>query len=83
MAKADKTQYQLTDEDHSRLKRLLGREPETLEVVLALALWNEHCSYRSSKKHLKKFSFPTRKTISALGEQAGIVDLGLGERVSF
>ena len=83
MAKADKTQYRLKNEDHSLLKKLLGREPETLEVVLALALWNEHCSYRSSKKHLKKFSFPTQKKISALGEQAGIVDLGLGERVSF
>lgn len=83
MAEADKIQYQLTDEDHSRLKKLLGREPETLEVVLALALWNEHCSYRSSKKHLKKLLFSTRKKISALGEQAGIVDLGQGERVSF
>ncbi len=80
---AKKTQYQLPTEDHEKLKKLLGREPETLEIVLALALWNEHCSYRSSKKHLKKFQFSTTKNISALGEQAGIIDLGQGERVSF
>ncbi len=83
MAKAEKKQYRLSGEDHSRLKTILGREPKTLERILALALWNEHCSYRSSKRHLKNFLFPTRKKISALGEQAGIVDLGRGERVSF
>ena len=75
--------YQLPEKDYHKLKSLLGRGPNSLEVVLALALWNEHCSYRSSKKHLKKFQFSTQKDISALGEQAGIVDLGLGERVSF
>ena len=75
--------YQLSASDHKRLKSLLGREPKTLEIVLALALWNEHCSYRSSKKHLKKFQFPTQKKISGLGEQAGVVDLGQGEKICF
>lgn len=79
----NQTKYQLPEKDYNKLKSLLGREPKTLEIVLGLALWNEHCSYRSSKKHLKKFQFPTKKNISALGEQAGIVDLGQGERVSF
>ena len=83
MTKTRQTQYKLSDKDYKRLKGLLGREPETLEQILSLALWNEHCSYISSKKHLAKFHFPTKKKISALGEQAGIVDLGLGERVSF
>ena len=83
MTKVKRAQYRLADPDHKKLKSLLGREPEALEVVLALALWNEHCSYRSSRKHLKKFQFPTQKKVSGLGEQAGIVDLGLGERVSF
>ena len=78
-----KIQYQLSDPDQEKLKSLLGREPKTLEVVLALALWNEHCSYRSSRKYLKKFQFSTQKQVSGLGEQAGIVDLGQGERVSF
>ena len=78
-----KNKYQLSKSDHKRLRSLLGREPNTLEIVLALALWNEHCSYRSSKKHLKKFQFPTQKKISGLGEQAGVVDLGEGEKICF
>ena len=75
--------YQLNSKDHQKLSSLLKRDPNTLEKVLALALWNEHCSYRSSKKHLRKFQFPTDRKISALGEQAGVIDLGRGERISF
>ena len=75
--------YRLLEPDYYRLKSLLGREPQTLEVVLALALWNEHCSYRSSRKHLKKFAFRTQKKIFGLGEQAGVVDLGQGEKICF
>ena len=83
MAVDKKNKYSLSKQDHKRLKSLLGREPNSLEIVLALALWNEHCSYRSSKKHLKKFQFPTQKKISGLGEQAGVVDLGQGEKICF
>ena len=75
--------FRLSPEDNKRLKKILGRHPEPIETVLALALWNEHCSYRSSKEHLKKLIFSTGKTVSALGEQAGIVDLGRGERLAF
>lgn len=74
---------QLKTKDYHKLKSLLAREPKHIEIVLALALWNEHCSYRSSKKHLPKLQFITQKKISCIGEQAGLVDLGLGERVSF
>lgn len=81
---SSQTKYQLNPADYKKLSSLLGREPNTLERVLALALWNEHCSYRSSKKHLKKFAFPnTKRKISALGEQAGVIDLGQGEKISF
>lgn len=83
MTTTENKQYRLSKKDHLRLKKLLAREPQTLEVVLALALWNEHCSYTSSKIHLKKFQFPTNKKVSGLGEQAGIVDLGQGERLCF
>ena len=75
--------YHLNSKDHQKLSSLLERDPNTLERALALALWNEHCSYRSSKKHLRKFQFPTSRKISALGEQAGVIDLGRGEKVSF
>ena len=83
MSTVKQKKYQLSESDHKRLKSLLSREPNTLEIVLALALWNEHCSYRSSRKHLKKFQFSTQKKISGLGEQAGVVDLGEGERICF
>lgn len=70
-------------EDYQRLEKILSKTPSSIEITLALALWNEHCSYRSSRIHLKKFDFKTSKTVSAIGENAGIVDLGKGEKVSF
>ena len=75
--------YRLSKSDYNRLKNSLKHEPSDIELALASALWNEHCSYRSSKTHLKKFQFPTDKKTSALGENAGVVDLGQGERVAF
>ena len=75
--------YRLPLGDYHRLKKILQREPIDLELALASALWNEHCSYRSSQKYLRSFAFPTSKKVSAQGEQAGVVDLGQGERVAF
>ena len=73
----------LKTEDYNKLKNLLSREPKNIELALAVALWNEHCSYRSSKIHLKKFQFSTKKEVAAIGENAGIINLGQGERVAF
>ena len=75
--------YRLSLSDYNRLKKSLGRPLKDIELALASALWNEHCSYRSSKTHLKKFQFSTDKTVSSLGENAGVVDLGRGERAAF
>ncbi len=61
----------------------MGREPGAIETALAMALWNEHCSYRSSRIHLKTLQFPTSKKVSAAGENAGVVDLGRGEAAAF
>ena len=66
-----------------KLSSALGRKPKPLEEVLASALWNEHCSYASSRNWLKKFNFQTSKKLDSLGEQAGVVSLGQGEKVSF
>lgn len=70
-------------QDYQSLEKLLSKKPNSIEIALALALWNEHCSYRSSRIHLKKFQFKTSKKVSAIGENAGIVDLGEGEKVAF
>lgn len=77
------SKYRLSESDYYRLKKSLGHEPLDIELALASALWNEHCSYRSSKVHLKKFQFSTGKNTSSLGENAGVVDLGQGEKVAF
>ena len=75
--------YRLTPLDYEKLEELFGSHPPDLVLALASALWNEHCSYKSSKTHLKKFRFSTGKKVSGYGENAGIVDLGQGEKVAF
>lgn len=77
------SKYRLSVSDYNQLESVLNHKPSSIELALVSALWNEHCSYKSSKKHLKKFSFPTNKKISSVGENAGIVDLGNKERVAF
>ena len=77
------SKYRVSSSDYKKLKELFGPRPPELALALASALWNEHCSYRSSKLYLKKFNFPTGKKVSAQGENAGIVDLGQKERVAF
>ncbi|MBC7419307.1 MAG: phosphoribosylformylglycinamidine synthase subunit PurL [Bdellovibrio sp.] len=75
--------YRLSDEEYKLMTGLLGREPQTVEWALFSALWSEHCSYKSSKIHLRKFSFRNEKTPEMDGENAGVVDLGFGERIAF
>ena len=75
--------YRLKFSDYKKLKEMFGSFVPEAAFALASALWNEHCSYKSSKIHLKKFQFKTGKKVSAQGENAGIVDLGQGEKVAF
>jgi len=77
------SKYRLTIEDYNQLKKVLNHNPSNIELALASALWNEHCSYKTSKKYLKKFVYSTKKNISSIGENAGVVDLGQGEKVAF
>lgn len=75
--------YRLSEEEYGLMKQLLGREPQLVEWPLFSALWSEHCSYKSSKIHLRKFSYRNASTPDMDGENAGVVDLGQGERVAF
>lgn len=75
--------YRLTEDEYSLMKNLLGREPLPVEWPLFSALWSEHCSYKSSKVHLRKFSYRNQNTPELDGENAGVVDLGCGERIAF
>lgn len=69
--------------EYEKIISLLKREPNSIERALFSALWSEHCSYKSSKIHLKKFFKPSPRVISEFGENAGVVDLGMGERAAF
>jgi len=80
--------YRISQKEHDRACELLGREPREslkgLEWALFSALWSEHCSYKSSKIHLRKFAKTMNSTVvNAAGENAGVVDLGQGERIVF
>ena len=75
--------YRLTEEEYRLAKSSLGRELNQIEWPLFSALWSEHCSYKSSKNHLRKFSYRNESTPDMEGENAGIVDLGFGEKIAF
>ena len=75
--------YRLNESEYQRICDLLGREPRGVEWALFSALWSEHCSYKSSKVHLKKLFNKSPKVLESFGENAGVVDLGYGERVAF
>lgn len=75
--------YRLSKDEYSRIEGLLGRPPEGVEWALFSALWSEHCSYKSSRVHLKKFAFKSDRVLQSMGENAGVIDLGRGEKVAF
>lgn len=75
--------YRISDSEYERINTLLGRPPEGVEWALFSALWSEHCSYKSSRVHLKKFKHSSVRVLQSMGENAGVIDLGRGERVAF
>jgi len=75
--------YRLSEDEYREIKKILGRQPQGVEWALFSALWSEHCSYKSSKVHLKKFFSKTERVLESFGENAGVIDLGKGERVAF
>lgn len=77
------SKYRLSQGEYKRVCDLLGREPQGVEWALFSALWSEHCSYKSSRVHLKKFAFKSPRVLQAMGENAGVIDLGQGEKVAF
>ena len=73
----------LTLEEYDQIQQMLGREPNVTELGLFSVMWSEHCSYKSSRLHLKKL--PTQGTcvIQGPGENAGVVDVGQGQVAVF
>ncbi len=66
----------LTDEEYGDIARLLGRHPNHLELAMYSVMWSEHCSYKSSKRHLGRLPTEAPWVLVGPGENAGVVDVG-------
>ncbi len=73
----------LKSEEYERILKILGRKPTYTELGIFSALWSEHCSYKSSKKFLKRFPTEGPQVIQGPGENAGVVDIGDGLAIVF
>ncbi|MFO7243550.1 MAG: phosphoribosylformylglycinamidine synthase subunit PurL [Actinomycetes bacterium] len=78
----------LKPDEYARIKDLLGRRPTNAELAMYSVMWSEHCSYKSSKIHLRQFGAKTTEDMKkhlmvGMGENAGVVDIGDGWAVTF
>jgi phosphoribosylformylglycinamidine synthase subunit PurL len=76
----------LTDDEFARIGEILGRRPTDAELAIYSVMWSEHCSYKSSRRHLRQFAEkapPTRVLLAGIGENAGVVDIGQGYAITF
>src|SRR4051794_33150755 len=76
----------LKDDEYARIKEILGRRPTDTELAMYSVMWSEHCSYKSSKVHLRQFAdtpAPAGVLLVGMGENAGVVDVGDGLAVTF
>ena len=72
----------LKPDEYARIKEILGRRPTSSELAMYSVMWSEHCSYKSSKVHLKQFGEKAPKSdalLVGIGENAGVVDVGQGQ----
>ncbi len=68
----------LTDDEATRIAEILGRSPNALELAMYAVMWSEHCSYKSSRLHLRRLPTQAPQVIVGPGENAGVVDIGDG-----
>jgi len=76
-------QHGLSPEEYARIQGHLGREPSLVELGVFSVMWSEHCSYKSSRVHLKGFPTTGPRVLQGPGENAGVVDVGDGLAVAF
>ena len=76
-------EHGLKPDEYDRILRLIGREPSLTELGIFSAMWNEHCSYKSSKVHLRGLPTEAPWVIQGPGENAGVIDIGDGQAVVF
>jgi phosphoribosylformylglycinamidine synthase len=76
-------EHGLSAEEYARVKHILGREPNITELGIFSVMWSEHCSYKSSKVHLKRLPTRGKLVVQGPGENAGVVDIGDGLVAAF
>jgi phosphoribosylformylglycinamidine synthase subunit PurL len=76
-------QHQLTPGEYRKIVEILGREPSYTELGIFSVMWSEHCSYKSSRLHLKKLPTRGKLVVQGPGENAGIIDIGGGWVIAF
>ncbi len=76
-------EYGLKDDEYALIVRRLNREPNPVELGVFSVMWSEHCSYKSSRKHLAKLPTKGPRVIQGPGENAGVVDIGDGQAAVF
>ena len=76
-------QHGLSPEEYERVLHALGREPNLVELGIFSVMWSEHCSYKSSRLHLKKLPTEAPWVICGPGENAGVIDIGDGQAAIF
>ncbi len=71
-------EHGLTSDEYSRIQKILGRDPNFTELGVFSVMWSEHCSYKSSRVHLKRLPTQGKHVVQGPGENAGVVDIGDG-----
>ncbi len=73
----------VSDEEKSQIKALLGRDPSQTESIIFETMWSEHCSYKSTKKELKRLPVTGKNVALGIGEDAGVVSFCQHEGVNY
>ena len=76
-------EHGVTAEEYARIRKILGRDPNLTELGIFSVMWSEHCSYKSSKVHLKRLPTRGKLVVQGPGENAGVVDIGDGLVAAF
>jgi phosphoribosylformylglycinamidine synthase subunit PurL len=76
-------EHGVTREEYARIQKILGREPNITELGIFSVMWSEHCSYKSSKVHLRRLPTKGKLVVQGPGENAGVVDIGDGLVAAF
>src|SRR5690242_18258664 len=76
-------EHGLSPEEYEKIRKALGREPTLTELGIFSVMWSEHCSYKSSRVHLRRLPTHSKRVVQGPGENAGIIDIGDGWACAF